>query len=384
MQAIVCRQSIGWRDQARRLLVFSTDAGFHYAGDGKLGGIIRPNDGLCHLDSTGLYTYSSLQDYPSISQINLAVKKNAINIIWAVTDENISIYKRLTSHVEGSFAGILANDSSNVVELIREQYDKISSSVEMKDTASNSIKVRYLSSCLGNLPPVERSKCDGLKVGTKVEFIAEIEVTSCPKNRSEWKQSFDIYPVRGHSMKNQYTFSLQLQLMIKSIVIPIFLNHWNLFQVGVSESLRVNLEMLCDCECETGGPMYQENSPECSGVGTLKCGVCDCNEHFFGKRCECSSHDSAGFDKLGSCRARNDSIVDCSGQGTCTCGQCECYERENPEEVSLSFDNLGHWQKIEASFIINIFIILEDIGTILRMRQLLVWKAHRSNMLGSR
>lgn len=88
--------------------------------------------------------------------------------------------------------------------------------------------------------------------------------------------------------------------------------------------------------------MYQENSPECSGVGTLKCGVCDCNEHFFGKRCECSSHDSAGFDKLGSCRARNDSIVDCSGQGTCTCGQCECYERENPEEVSLSFDNLGH------------------------------------------
>lgn len=195
MQAIVCRNNIGWREKARRLLVFSTDAGFHYAGDGKLGGIIRPNDGLCHLDNTGLYTHSSLQDYPSISQINLAVKKNAINIIWAVTDEQISIYKRLSKHVEGSFAGILANDSSNVVELIREQYDKISSSVEMKDTASSSIKVRYLSSCLGGGPPVETSKCDGLKVGTKVEFIAEIEVTSCPKNRSEWKQTFEIYPV---------------------------------------------------------------------------------------------------------------------------------------------------------------------------------------------
>lgn len=37
MQAIVCRGNIGWRDQARRLLVFSTDAGFHYAGDGKVG-----------------------------------------------------------------------------------------------------------------------------------------------------------------------------------------------------------------------------------------------------------------------------------------------------------------------------------------------------------
>lgn len=36
MQAIVCKEQIGWRDQARRLLVFSTDAGFHYAGDGKV------------------------------------------------------------------------------------------------------------------------------------------------------------------------------------------------------------------------------------------------------------------------------------------------------------------------------------------------------------
>lgn len=36
MQSIVCKDQIGWRDQARRLLVFSTDAGFHYAGDGKV------------------------------------------------------------------------------------------------------------------------------------------------------------------------------------------------------------------------------------------------------------------------------------------------------------------------------------------------------------
>jgi integrin beta 1 len=36
MQAVVCRDNIGWREKARRLLVFSTDAGFHYAGDGKV------------------------------------------------------------------------------------------------------------------------------------------------------------------------------------------------------------------------------------------------------------------------------------------------------------------------------------------------------------
>ncbi len=52
MQAIVCDQIgtqqinwvhfwqnkkyVGWRQQARRLIVFSTDASFHYAGDGKV------------------------------------------------------------------------------------------------------------------------------------------------------------------------------------------------------------------------------------------------------------------------------------------------------------------------------------------------------------
>lgn len=36
MQAVVCKDNIGWRDKSRKLLVFSTDSGFHYAGDGKV------------------------------------------------------------------------------------------------------------------------------------------------------------------------------------------------------------------------------------------------------------------------------------------------------------------------------------------------------------
>ena len=36
MQAIVCNEEIGWRNNVRRVLVFSTDDGFHMAGDGKV------------------------------------------------------------------------------------------------------------------------------------------------------------------------------------------------------------------------------------------------------------------------------------------------------------------------------------------------------------
>lgn len=50
------QEQIGWRN-VTRLLVFSTDAGFHFAGDGKLGGIVLPNDGKCHLDNN-MYTMS--------------------------------------------------------------------------------------------------------------------------------------------------------------------------------------------------------------------------------------------------------------------------------------------------------------------------------------
>ena len=114
MQAIVCKEDIGWRDSARRLLVFSTDAGFHSAG-----GIVQPNDGQCHLDpSSGVYTESVRQDYPSISQINNKVKENAINIIFAVTEGQMELYNLLAGSIEGSSAGTLSDDSSNVVQLV--------------------------------------------------------------------------------------------------------------------------------------------------------------------------------------------------------------------------------------------------------------------------
>lgn len=37
MQAVVCRQNIGWRDNARRLIVFATNSGLAMnAGDEKV------------------------------------------------------------------------------------------------------------------------------------------------------------------------------------------------------------------------------------------------------------------------------------------------------------------------------------------------------------
>lgn len=88
----------------------------------QLGGVITPNDGQCHLDGRGMYTHSTTQDYPSISQINLKVKQNSINVIFAVTAQQIDVYNRLSEHIEGSKSDILSDDSSNIVDLVRDQY----------------------------------------------------------------------------------------------------------------------------------------------------------------------------------------------------------------------------------------------------------------------
>lgn len=48
---------MGWRNSSTRLIVLTTDAGFHMAGDGKLAGILEPNDEHCHMENN-LYTKS--------------------------------------------------------------------------------------------------------------------------------------------------------------------------------------------------------------------------------------------------------------------------------------------------------------------------------------
>lgn len=57
----VARQDkIGWRPDASHLLVFTTDAKTHIALDGRVSGIVQPNDGECHLGSDNVYNKSSI------------------------------------------------------------------------------------------------------------------------------------------------------------------------------------------------------------------------------------------------------------------------------------------------------------------------------------
>ena len=81
---------------------------------------------------------------------------------------------------------------------------------------------------------------------------------------------------------------------------------------------------------------FQPSSSQCSGQGTLVCGVCSCEDGYVGSKCECRAETTpmrAGKVDESSCRMTQSSEV-CSGQGSCICGQCECNEGEISSEVS--------------------------------------------------
>lgn len=72
MQVMVCGDRIGWRNKARKMVIYASDIQFHQAGDGRLAGILEPNDCMCHMDSTGKYSKAEIQ---TIRQLDKSYKK---------------------------------------------------------------------------------------------------------------------------------------------------------------------------------------------------------------------------------------------------------------------------------------------------------------------
>ena len=70
----------------------------------------------------------------------------------------------------------------------------------------------------------QTNKCSGLRVGSRVQFTAKIEVLKCPKDPREWDQTIEIYPV------------------------------------GINEKVVVDLSMMCQCDCEKPGNPVNNSS----------------------------------------------------------------------------------------------------------------------------
>ncbi|KAJ8954366.1 hypothetical protein NQ318_011039 [Aromia moschata] len=304
MQAIVCKEHIGWRSQARHLLVFSTDAEFHIAGDGKLAGVIEPNDAKCHM-LNNLYTDYLKYDYPSVSQINYVARENNINIIFAIVKKDGNIkqsYQKLSDRIENSNFGELQENDNSVINLVVSNYKKIVQYVTLTSNASDDVDIKFSTNCKSPRP----NGCSNVHVGEIVDFTATI-------------QPLDILECSASGPTKRI-------ISIKPD--------------ALDESLIIELDVICNCPCSSSNDStYRPNSRECSGHGDLECGICKCDPGRFGRSCQCDSSSSLSEDTT-NCQKNEKSEI-CSAPDLATlrrrdlegrCGKCECNSRPNPNE----------------------------------------------------
>ncbi|XP_074551482.1 integrin beta-2 [Halichoeres trimaculatus] len=283
MQAAVCGDKIGWRNSSTRLIVLTTDAGFHMAGDGKLAGILEPNDETCHL-TNNLYTKSSEFDYPSVGQLAAQLAKNNIQPIFAVTKEVESVYKQLSAMISSSEVGVLSADSRNVVELIEGAYKKLSSKVTLThENLPDNVRVSFTPICKKPIQTGDsEGVCDDVLVNEKIHFDITVTADSCVTDKS-----FTIRPL------------------------------------GIKDTLTVSLSTKCECQCDE--PLIK-NHIHCKGNGQVTCGICSCSQGFVGQFCECSVGDKDEQSLRALCQKDNN--PECEGRGDCVCGRCQCHSTE--------------------------------------------------------
>ncbi|EAW93724.1 integrin, beta 8, isoform CRA_a, partial [Homo sapiens] len=131
LQAAVCESHIGWRKEAKRLLLVMTDQTSHLALDSKLAGIVVPNDGNCHLKNN-VYVKSTTMEHPSLGQLSEKLIDNNINVIFAVQGKQFHWYKDLLPLLPGTIAGEIESKAANLNNLVVEAYQKLISEVKVQ------------------------------------------------------------------------------------------------------------------------------------------------------------------------------------------------------------------------------------------------------------
>ncbi|XP_034051122.1 integrin beta-6 [Thalassophryne amazonica] len=279
MQAAVCGDKIGWRNDSMRLVVFVSDADSHFGMDSKMAGIVIPNDGQCHLDTNNEYSMSTVQEYPTLGQLIDKVVENNILLIFAVTENRKHNYEKYANLIPGATVGVVATDSRNILELIITAYKELRAEIELEVLGdTEELQMSFTTICPNGTVLPNQKHCSHIKPGDTVVFNVSVELAGCLSG----------------------------------------VRHFSLKPVGFQESLDVELDSLCSCDCRQPS---ETNSSRCTeGQGSFQCGVCVCQPGFLGAQCECNEENAL----MSKCLANEEAEL-CSGQGTCYCGQCVCH-----------------------------------------------------------
>ncbi|XP_005407543.1 PREDICTED: integrin beta-4 isoform X4 [Chinchilla lanigera] len=302
LQTAVCTRDIGWRPDSTHMLVFSTESAFHYEADGAnvLAGIMSRNDEKCHLDATGTYTQYKTQDYPSVPTLVRLLAKHNIIPIFAVTNYSYSYYEKLHTYFPVSSLGVLQEDSSNIVDLLQEAFNRIRSNLDIRALDSPR----------------------GLRTEVTSKMFQKTETGSFHIRRGE----VGTYNVQLRAVEDvDGTHVCQLAEEDQAGNIHL--------KPSFSDGLWMDVGIICDvCACEQ---QKEVQSARCNYRGDFMCGHCVCHEGWIGKTCNCSTGSLSDTQPC----MREGEDKPCSGHGECQCGRCVCYGEGRYEGHFCEYDN---------------------------------------------
>ncbi|XP_060915195.1 integrin beta-8 isoform X2 [Labrus mixtus] len=281
LQAAVCKKAVGWRPEAKRLLLLMTDQPSHLALDSRLAGIVTPHDGLCHLENN-VYTGSTRMDHPSVGQLSDKLLENHIYSLFAVEKQQYQWYEELVRLLPGSYLGKLGLfQAPNLIELVVDAYKRLLSEVAVSVSVEDKAVSRYWVSVSPICPDgatANNQSCLGVQPNQTVYFNITIGLYSCPADVEEEEVTVVIRPV------------------------------------GYNESTVVRIKATCGCSCGQTKRCNDDSQSACSGAQD---GLNQAQQLDHGPI------KNSNRDSNWKCRAEG-SDVDCSGRGLCECGRCVC------------------------------------------------------------
>ncbi|KAG8523280.1 Integrin beta-5, partial [Galemys pyrenaicus] len=389
-QTSVPQEKIGWRKDALHLLVFTTDDVPHIALDGKLGGLVQPHDGQCHLNEANEYTASNQMDYPSLALLGEKLAENNINLIFAVTKNHYVLYKNFTALIPGTTVEILHGDSKNIIQLIINAYSSIRSKVELSVwDQPEDLNLFFTATCQDGVSYPGQRKCEGLKTGDTVSsrpclwclsalvvilwllirasnvtklvcILASSSGLSCPcpcpcvvSLRARCICSGAPVPLHRGPCESHSRAGPLDEWEANADTPRLWLTMSTLFPLPSAQAsfevlvearscpgkptehtftlrpvgFRDSLEVGVTYNCKCSCSADPElDSARCSGNGTYVCGLCECNPSHLGSRCECQEGENQSLYQ-NLCREAEGKPL-CSGRGECSCNQCSCFESE--------------------------------------------------------
>ncbi|CAI5690448.1 integrin beta-8 isoform X1 [Oreochromis niloticus] len=359
LQAAVCQRAVGWRPEAKRLLLLMTDQPSHLALDSRLAGIVVPHDGLCHLEDN-VYKGSTRMDHPSLGQLSDKLLENHIYSIFAVEKQQYQWYEELMRLLPGSYLGKLGLfQAPNLIDLVVDAYKRLLSevvvSVSVEDKAVSRYWVSVTPLCPDGSTAAENS-CTGVQPDQTVYFNITIGQHSCPDDGKDEDVTVMVRPV-GYNESTVVRVRSKCQCTCGPAgqCRDANASPCKQTQNGNNQEERPNYGMIKDSDsnknCKADG-----SDVVCSGRGVCECGRCVCEQSrlgaVYGKYCElddfscpyeggllcgsrgvcvlgqCVCEDGWTGDSCGcpvstaTCQSSNGLL--CSGRGKCVCGKCVC------------------------------------------------------------